>query len=95
MAENHYVEPLDQHIAAEGVPDHSDLTTFYAEAKVENLGPWMQEEDRQKALEVERNTIQTDLRKSVILIGLSISLPVVFGVLLGQFAMTNTTISLR
>jgi hypothetical protein len=92
MAENHYIDPLDQHIVAEGVPDHSDLTTFYAEAKVENLGPWMQEKDRQKALEDERNTIQTGLRKSVILIGLSISLPVVFGILLGQFAMTNTTI---
>jgi hypothetical protein len=93
MAENHYVDPVDQHIAAEGVPDHSDLTTFYAEAKVEDLGPWMQEADRQKALEEERNKIQTGLRKSSVLIGLSISLPVVFGILLGQFAMTDTTIA--
>ena len=93
MANNHYVDPLDQHIAAEGVPDHSDLTTFYAEAKVEELGPWMQEADRQKTMEDERNKIQTGLRTSVVLIGLSISLPVVFGILLGQFAMTNTTIS--
>jgi hypothetical protein len=93
MADNHYVDPLDQNISAEGVPDHSDLTTFYAEAKVEELGPWMQEADRQKALEADRNKIQTGLRTSVILIGLSISLPVVFGILLGQFAMTNTTVS--
>ncbi|HEY8992907.1 MAG TPA: hypothetical protein VIM37_03615 [Candidatus Microsaccharimonas sp.] len=93
MAENHYVDPVDQHTVAEGVPDHSDLTTFYAEAKVENLGPWMQEADRQKALGDERNKIQTGLRKSSVLIGLSISLPVVFGILIGQFAMTNTTIA--
>ena len=93
MADNHYVDPLDQNISAEGVPDHSDLSTFYAEAKVVELGPWMKEADRQKALEGGRNKIQTGLRTSVIPIGLSISLPVIFGILLGQFAMTNTTIA--
>jgi hypothetical protein len=93
MAENHYVDPKDQIGEAEGVSDHSDLTTFYAEAKTEDLGPLLQEADRQKVMEDERNKIQTGLRKSVVLIGLSISMPVVFGILVGQLAMSQTNLS--
>ena len=92
MAENHYVDAKDQHIAAEGVADHSDLTTFYAEAKKEELGPWMQEADRQKKLEEERNQVVRGLRKSAVLVGLSISLTVVVGIALGQFFMNFITI---
>jgi len=92
VAENHYVDAKDQHIAAEGVADHSDLTTFYAEAKKEELGPWMQEADRQKVLEEERNKVVLGLRKSAVLVGLSISLTVVAGIALGQFFMNFITI---
>ena len=92
MAENHYVDAKDQHIAAEGVADHSDLTTFYAEAKKEELGPWMQEADRQKVLEEERNKVVLGLRKSAVLVGLSISLTVVAGIAIGQFFMNFITI---
>jgi hypothetical protein len=91
MAEHHYVDPKDQHEAATGVEDHSDLTTFYAKPKEEVLGPWMQEEDRQKALQAKLDSIQTGLRKSVVLIGLSVSMPVVLGILLGQLFIANAT----
>jgi len=89
MAENHYVDAGDQHEAATGVEDHSDLTTFYAKPVEVELGPWMQEADRQVALQKERDTIQLGLRKSVALIGISIAMPVVLGILLGQLFMTN------
>jgi hypothetical protein len=91
MADYHSVDSGDQHIAAEGVADHSDLTTFYAEAKHEVLGPWMQEDERQKAMQIERDKIQTGLRKSVILIGLGISMPLVLGILLGQLFLAFAT----
>ena len=89
MAENHYVDPGDQHIAAEGVEDHSELTTHYAEAKREELGPWMQEHERQKAFETERSDVIKGLRRSSFVIGLFMSLPVVLGILIGQFALTS------
>jgi hypothetical protein len=92
MAENHYVDPKDQHEAAQGIEDHSDLSVLYAEAKEENLGPWMQEDDRQAVLQDKRNTIVLDLRKSAILIGLSISLPVAIGIVLAQFFMTHVSL---
>ena len=85
MADNHYVDPKDQHTVAEGVEDHSYLTTFYAEAKKEELGPWMQEADRQKALEAERFQIIFSLRKSAISAGIFTSTPVVFGIIVWQF----------
>lgn len=85
----HYVDSKDQHTAASGVDDHSDLTTAYVEAKVKVLGPWMQETDRQKILKTERDKIQTGLRKSIVLIGLSISLPIVFGILVEQLGMAK------
>ena len=87
MAENHYVDAKDQHIAAEGVADHSELTTFYAEVKKEDLGPWMQEADRQAAMKKERDDVVAGLRKSSILVGLYVSLPVVLGLILGQLAL--------
>lgn len=93
MAENHYVDSKDQHEAATGVADHSDLTTFYASKKEEVLGPWMQEKDRQAALKKERDKIQTGLRKSSVLIGLNITLPVILGILLGQLAMARSGIN--
>lgn len=89
MAENHYVDPKDQRIAAEGVEDHSDLTTFYIEANHEELGPWMQEGERQKALEAERNKIAKGLRTSIVPIGLFLGLPVIFGIILGQIALSG------
>lgn len=87
MPENHYVDPKDQRIAAEGVSDHSELTTFYAEAKKEDLGPWMQEADRQAAMKKERDDVVAGLRKSSVLVGLYVSLPVVLGLILGQLAL--------
>lgn len=89
MADYHTVDPKDQHLSAEGVTDHSDLTTFYAEAKKEVLGPWMQEDERQAVMQKERDKIQIGLRKSVVLIGLSISIPVILGILVGQLVMVN------
>lgn len=89
MAENHYVDPGDQHITAEGVEDHSELTQHYVEAKHEVLGPWMQEHERQEALEAERFAVIKGLRKASFLIGLFMSLPVVLGILIAQFAMTS------
>ncbi|MDB5179992.1 MAG: hypothetical protein JWN12_624 [Candidatus Saccharibacteria bacterium] len=91
MAENHYVDSKDQHEAAQGVEDHSELTVFYAKAKEEDLGPWMQEDDRQAAMEKERNNVIAGLRKSSILVGLCMSLPVVLGLLLGQLALIRDT----
>lgn len=90
MAENHYVDPKDQHEAAQGIEDHSDLTVFYAEAKKEDLGPWMQEADRQVAMEKERRAVITSLRTSALRIGFYLSLPVMLGILLGQFAIFRT-----
>lgn len=92
MAENHYVDPKDQHIAAEGVSDHSDLTVFYANKKNETLGPWMQEADRQAALQADRDAVVRRLRKSAFLIGLYTSLPVVIGIVLVQFFMTHVSL---
>lgn len=89
MAENHYVDPGDQHIAAEGVEDHSELTTNYLEAKHETLGPWMQEDERQKAFEKDRSDIIKGLRAASVPIGLFVSIPVVLGILIGQFALTS------
>lgn len=94
MAEHHYVDPKDQHEAATGVEDHSDLTTFYAVPKKEVLGPWMQEGDRQKALQADLDKIQTGLRKSSVLVGLSVSLPVVLGILLGQYVFSSTELAI-
>lgn len=92
MAENHYVDSKDQHIAAEGVADHSELTVFYANAKKEELGPWMQEGERQAAMKKDRDALTLTLRKSAVLIGLCASLPVVIGIILGQFFMTHLSI---
>ncbi|HEY8886631.1 MAG TPA: hypothetical protein VIM31_04000 [Candidatus Microsaccharimonas sp.] len=92
MAENHYVDAKDQHEAATGVEDHSDLTTFYAKAKEEELGPWMQEADRQEALQAKRDQIILGLRGSAVLVGLAISLPVAIGIVLGQFFMTHVNL---
>lgn len=89
MAENHYVDPKDQHIAAEGVADHSELTTAYIDAKNEPLGPWMGEQERQASFEEERNKLTKGLRKSVVPIGIFLGLPVVFGILIGQIALTG------
>lgn len=89
MAENHYVDPKDQHTVAEGVADHSELTAFYADAKKEDLGPWMQEDERQAAMEEKRYKAQTGLRKSAVLIGLGISMPVVLGMLLEQLIVSQ------
>lgn len=89
MAENHYVDSGDQHLAAEGVADHSELTAFYAEAKKEDLGPWMQEDERQAAMEEKRYKAQTGLRKSSVLIGFGISMPVVLGILLEQLIISQ------
>ncbi|RWZ78634.1 MAG: hypothetical protein EOT05_02690 [Candidatus Microsaccharimonas sossegonensis] len=94
MAEHHFVDPKDQHQAATGVEDHSDLTSFYAQPKKEVLGPWMQEKDRQAAFQADLDTIQTGLRKSSILIGLSLSLPIVLGILLWQLAFTSTVFTI-
>lgn len=89
MAENHYVDAKDQHEAASGIEDHSDLTTFYSQAKQKELGPWMQEADRQASLKAERDKIQTGLRKSAVLIGLCVSLPIALGILLGKLAISK------
>ncbi|MBC7565286.1 hypothetical protein H7100_03615, partial [Candidatus Saccharibacteria bacterium] len=40
-------------------------------------------------MQKERDKIETGLRKSVVLIGLSISIPVVLGILVGQLVLTN------
>ena len=88
MANYHYVDPKDQHEAAEGIADHSELTTFYAEAKKEVLGPWMQEADRQKAMEEDRYRVILGLRKSAALVGVHISLPIVVGIIVYQL-LTN------
>jgi hypothetical protein len=90
MAENHYVDPKDQHEAAQGIEDHSDLTVLYAETKKEDLGPWMQEDDRQVAMEKDRREVITSLRASALRIGMYLSLPVVLGILLGQFSFYRT-----
>ncbi|MDB5160122.1 MAG: hypothetical protein JWO99_385 [Candidatus Saccharibacteria bacterium] len=92
MAENHYVDPKDQHIAAEGVPSRTDLTTAYRDAKKETLGPWMQEDERQLIMEKDRQKVITSLRKSSFLIGLYTSLPVVTGILLYDFAIVRATL---
>jgi len=91
MAQNHYVDSGDQREAASGVEDHSDLSVFYASKKVEDLGPWMQEADRQKILQAERDKISLGLRKSIVLIGLNVSLPIILGILLIQLIISNTT----
>lgn len=93
MAEKHYVDPKGQHIAAEGVPTHSELTTMYRNAHKEELGRWMQEDERQAVMEKERNTVTTNLRKSSVLVGICISLPVVLGILIGQLGMTRVGIN--
>jgi hypothetical protein len=92
MTENHYVDPKDQHIAAEGVPSRSDLTTAYRDANKETLGPWMKEDERQLAMEKDRQKVITSLRKSSLLIGLAISAPVVAGILLYDFAIVRATL---
>ena len=89
MAENHYVDPKDQHIAAEGVPSRSDLTTAYRDAAHETLGPWMKEDERQAAMEKDRQKIIRGLRKSAFLIGASISIPVVISVAIVKFMTTQ------
>lgn len=92
MAENHYVDAGDQHTAAEGAPNHSELTTLYRDPPKVELGHWMHEDERQAALEKERANVTTDLRKSAILIGLALSIPVVLGIIFEQFF--TTTVSL-
>jgi hypothetical protein len=92
MADYHSVDSGDQQLAAEGIADHSDLTTFYAEAKHAVLGPWMQENERQAMLQKEREKIVLTLRRSSLLVGISVSLPVVVGIVLGQFFMTHVTL---
>ena len=89
MAENHYVDPKDQHIAAQGVPTRPELTTAYRNVQEKKLGPWMQEDDRQAAMEKDRLKVITDLRKSSLLIGISLSIPVVTGILLYEFALVR------
>lgn len=88
MAEKHYVDPVDQHTVAQGVDNHSELTAHYKNAKVEDLGPWMQEDDRQKAMEAERYKIILGLRTSAILLGFLISLTLVIGIAAWQL-LTN------
>ena len=92
MANNHYIDPLDQHTAAEGVPDHSELTTLYRDPPKVELEHWMHEDERQAALETKRSTVTTNLRKSAILIGLALSVPVVLGIIFEQ--LFTTTVSL-
>ena len=89
MTENHYVDPKDQHIAAQGVPTRSELTTAYRNVEEKTLGPWMQENDRQAAMEKDRLKVITDLRKSSLLIGIALSVPVVTGILLYEFALVR------
>lgn len=91
MAEKHYVDAKDQHIAAEGAPTHSELSTLYPGVTKEEKGPWMQEDERQAAMEKDRHKIISGLRKSAVLIGFCISLPVVLGIILGQLLMTSLT----
>ncbi len=93
MAENHYVDPGSQYAAAEGVPDHSELTTLYRDPPKIELGQWMHEDERQAALETKRATVITSLRKSAILVGLAISTPVVLGIIFEQFF--TTTVNLK
>ena len=92
MAENHYIDSGDQHIAAEGAPDHSELTTLYRDPPKVELEHWMHEDERQAILETKRATVTTNLRKSAILIGLALSIPVVLGIIFEQFF--TTTVSL-
>ena len=89
MPDTHDVDQHDQDFVGVGIPDRSELTTFYAEAKKEELGPWMQENERQEAMAKERDKVQISLRGSALRIGLFISLPVVLGIIIGQILMSN------
>jgi len=91
MAEKHFVDPKDQHTVAEGVPTHSELTTLYPGVVKKEKGPWMQEDERQAAMEKDRHKIISSLRKSALAIGVCISLPVVLGIIIGQILMTSLT----
>src|SRR5690606_3583126 len=86
--QRHYVDPVDQHTVAQGVDDHSDLTTNYMNAKVEELGPWMQEDERQKAMEAERYQATLKLRKYAVAVGFFISFSLVLGIIAWQL-LTN------
>jgi hypothetical protein len=90
MAENHYVDSKDQHIAAEGAPTHTELVGMYREAKKEVLSPWMQEDDRQAAMQKERDGVITDLRKSSLRIGFYLGLPAALSIVLGTLALFRT-----
>ena len=92
MAENHYVDSGDQHTAAEGAPDHSELTTLYRDPPKVELEHWMHENERQAALETKRATVTTNLRKSAILIGLALSIPVALGIIFEQFFTTTVNL---
>jgi hypothetical protein len=86
MAERHYVDPKDQHIAAEAVPTHTELSGMYRDAKKETLSPWMHEDERQAALEKERLDVIKGLRKSSLRIGFNLGFPFVLGILLVKLA---------
>jgi hypothetical protein len=92
MAEKHYVDAGDQTIAAEGVEDHSELTTIYPGAVKSEIGPWMQEQDRQAHKSAERQRSIRKLRTSSVLIGFYASLPVVVSVIVGQLFMSTKTV---
>jgi hypothetical protein len=91
MAENHYVDPKDQTGAAEGVADHSDLTTVYPAAKKEQLSPWMHESARQAALEKTRTDTVAGLRKSIFTVGLALGLPVSLGLVSALYFLNSVT----
>jgi len=91
MAENHYVDPKDQTGAAEGVADHSDLTTVYAAAKKEQLSPWMHKDARQAALEKTRTDTVAGLRKSIFTVGLALGLPVSLGLVSALYFLNSVT----
>jgi len=93
MTENHYVDPKDQHIAAEGVPAHSELTTMYRDAQKVELGHWMHEDERQAAMEKDRHDIILGLRKPALSLGLAMSVPVILGILLAQLSMSRNELS--
>ena len=89
MAKNNFVDPKDQSDAAEGVTDHSELAGMYRDVKKPELTHWMSEDERKKAMDKELNSIVTNLRKSAVLVGFCISLPVIVGLVIGQIAITK------
>jgi len=82
MAHHTIDAPDNSLLTTNEMVNREDLSSLYREAKREELGPWLTETQRQKALKDKRDAEIIGIRPSFALVGFLVALPVIMSIIM-------------